>query len=231
MPILNHIVENVPRSILKKTAVFIFIVFCGWTQIYTDVIHIGRGYSVLWLAILYILGAYFAKYDVLKNLSVTASVIGYVVCVATSMLGRLIMGNIFESRINLLVSYTSPTIVLCAIFLVNIFYKMKIGKKGAKIISVLAPLSFGVYLIHCHPIIMNNFIDNSFAWIANEPLYYALPLVLGVAFAIFAACLVIDKVRLTLFNLCRIRKLSSVIEKAVGKIFIKIFKILHISLE
>ena len=121
MPILNSIVENVPRNTLKTVAVFVFIVFCGWTQIYTDIAHLGRGYSVLWLAILYVFGAYLAKYDVLKNLSAAKSVLGYLICVAVTMLSRFAMGSVFPKRINLLVSYTSPTIVLCAVFLFNIF--------------------------------------------------------------------------------------------------------------
>ena len=148
MPILNSIVENVARNTLKTVAIFIFIVFCGWTQIYTDVLHLGRGYSVFWLAILYVLGAYMAKYDTLKKLSVGWSLIGYLCCIVVTELARCVMGSVFPKRINLLVSYTSPTIVLCAVFLFNIFLKMRIGQKGAKIIAFLAPLSFGVYLAH-----------------------------------------------------------------------------------
>ena len=231
MPILNSIVENVARNTLKIVAVFIFIVFCGWTQIYTDVIHLGRGYSVLWLAIMYVFGAYMAKYDILKNLSVANSVLGYLICVAVSVLSRFAMGSIFPKRINLLVSYTSPTIVLCAIFLINIFAKMRIGKKSAKTIAVFAPLSFGVYLIHCHPVIMNKLIDGSFSWVANAPLYLAFPLVVGIALAIFASCLIIDKARLVLFNICQVKSLSIWIERFVGKMFSKILKILHCSLE
>ena len=231
MPILNSIVDNVPRNTLKTAAFFVFVVFCGWTQIYTDVIHVGRGYSVLWLMILYVFGAYVAKYNVLKNLSVKMSVIGYLVCIAISVFSRFIMGNVFPKRINLLVSYTSPTIVLCAVFLINIFTKIRTNRKHVKIISTLAPLSFGVYLIHCNPIIMNKLIEGSFAWIADKPLHFAIPLVVGVAVAIFVSCLVIDKVRLVLFDFCKIKNISNWIEHFIGKFCRKILNMVHCSFE
>ena len=231
MPILNCIVENVARNTLKVVAVFIFIVFCGWTQIYTDVLHLGRGYSVVWLAILYVFGAYLAKYDVLKNLSASKSILGYLICLVVTMLSRFIMGSIFPKRINLLLSYTSPTIVLCAVFLFNIFAKMRIGDKWKRVIAVFAPLAFGVYLIHCNPIIMNKLIDGAFAWVASVPLYLALPLVVGVAMAVFVSCLLIDKIRLELFNFCKVQRLSSWIESFVGKIFRKVLTILQCSFE
>ena len=88
-------------------------------------------------------------------------------------------------------------------------------------------MSFGVYLIHCNPIIMDKLIEGAFAWIANEPVYFAVPLVAGIAFAIFAGCLMIDKVRLMLFRLCKVNRLCAWIEELTAKIINKILKLLH----
>ena len=136
------------------------------------------------------------------------------------------MGNLFGIGINVLVSYTSPTIVLSAVFLVSMFSKLKMRTKSIKIISFLSPMAFGVYLVHCHPYVFNYMADK-FVWIASLPLYYALFVVLLVALIIFTACLIIEYTRCLLFKLCKVNKLSNSLERIFTKIIDGILRLFN----
>lgn len=217
MPILNSVIENVSKKVLQKSAIFIFLIFCCATQLTSNVSNLKAGYSVLWLAIMYLLGAYMAKYKTLSNTKIWVDFLGFIVCVIVTVISRIAMGNLFGRGINILVSYTSPTITLCAVFLVSVFSKIKTSTKLTKTVAFLSPLAFGVYLVHCHPYVFGN-LSGAFAFIANMPLYYAIFVVILVALCIFIACLIIDYLRLILFKLCKVNKLSILIENAFKKI-------------
>lgn len=229
MPILNVIVNNTPRNILKTVGIFIFLIFCCYTQLTTRVINLEDGYSFLWLAILYVVGGYMAKYKPLEHWSAIKSFFGYIACIALTILSRII-GHIYIGRIGILVSYTSPTIVFSSIFLVNMFSQLHLNAKVINVISTLSPLAFGVYLIHCQPFIFGK-MTNLFAWVAAEPFYYAIFLVLGIALAIFIICVLIDWIRFLLFKICKIKNLSNWIEQFLKKMFTSVLKLFNISFE
>lgn len=230
MPILNYVVENVPRNTLKVTAVFVFIIFCCWTQVHTKVSGLNAGYSFLWLAILYVIGGYISKYKPFENLSIFKNFLGYFVCVLVTILSRISLGSLFGKGFSLLISYTSPTVVLASIFLLNGFSKLKFSSKWEKIISLLAPLAFGIYLVHCQPFVFGKMSD-AFVWISTKPVYLLIPLVLGVSFLIFAVCAFIDWIRSILFNACKIKKFSFWLEENFKKVFKFLFKCIGITFE
>lgn len=224
MPILNEIVKSVEKRILRNCCIF---VFCFFAMVSSKVGNLNGGYSVFWLMLLYVLGGYLAKYEVLKTASVKKCFLGYFACVIITILSRIVIGNVDIKCINALVAYTSPTIVLSAVFLIVAFSKIKMNKKVVAIVSFVSPLTFSVYLIHCHPYISGK-IANAFVWIAHEPIYYAPLIVLLVALAIFIACVVLDFIRINVFKVCKTKKLALLIEKFFEKVFAVIFKALRI---
>ena len=121
----------------------------------------------------------------------------------------------------MLVSYTSPTIFLSAIFLVASFKKIKLGDKAKRIVIFLSPMTFGVYLFHCHPIVFDQLSD-TFSWVAFESVYIAPFIVIGISLAIYASCLFIDWLRLLLFKACKMKDFSIYLEKFFQKIFARI---------
>ena len=217
MPILNSIIENIPKKTLQSRAIFVFLIFCCATQLTTKVSNLAGGYSVLWLAILYLLGAYMSKYKTLDRTNLWGDFLGFIVCVTLTIISRIAIGYLYAPKINLMVSYTSPTIVLSAIFLVSMFSKINMRALSIKAVSFLSPMAFGVYLIHCHPYLFD-YMTDAFEWIANLPPYYALLVVLLVALSIFTACLFIDYIRYLTFKLCKVNKLSNAIERFFTKI-------------
>ena len=124
MPLLNSVIEHTPRKVLKTSAVFVFVVFCCFGQISTKVANLNGGYSVLWLAILYLIGAYITKYELLNKLSPMKYFLYFLCCVVLTSISRIVVGNVsrmifgVEMGIGVLISYTSPTILFSAIFLI-----------------------------------------------------------------------------------------------------------------
>lgn len=231
MPVLNEIVNKLPRKTLKVVGIFAFIVFSCYTRHKDSVSHLGNGYSVWWLVILYVFGGYIAKYKPFEHWSTLKCFIGYFASCAITVLTRIGIGfstrHIYDEirNINMFVSYISPTIILSSVFLVQAFIKLPISKKLSKVIAFLTPMSFGVYLVHCHPFIFNEVLKHAFVWVVDAPIALGLLEALGAALAIFTVCMIVDWLRLLLFKVIKMKELSQIIEKALSRLFTKIFKL------
>ena len=232
VPILNEVVNCVHRRKLQVAGVFVFLVFCFWTQYSDCVSALIRGYSVLWLAILYVLGAYLAKYNPLEKWSAFKCFKGYFTCIAITVISRICIAKWLTPslKINQFVAYTSPTILLSAVFLVCGCSKLKIGNKFSKVISFLAPMSFGVYLIHCHHYTFDK-LNGEFAWITRVPALLGVLYAIGCALAIFLACLFIDWLRLLLFKAIKMKKFAELMERGISRLNRRILKVFKITLE
>ena len=108
---------------------------------------------------------------------------------------------------NALFYYFSPTMVIAAVCLLLIFSRAsKLPVLPGKIVRLLAPAAFSVYLIHEHPQVRAGLISGRFArYAAGNPLGM-IAKVLFAALAIFAVCCMIDQLRLLLFRALRIRQ-------------------------
>lgn len=239
MPILNWIIETVPRSTLKSLfIVFIFMVYLGdrlLTQ-NTSALASKSGYSFLWLALLYTMGGYMAKYDSLNRLSSGKSFLWFSISIIVTFLMRiaievviyLIKGSaIKNSYESLIVSYVTPTIILAAVFLLNGFQRLRIDDKSSKLIAYFSPLAFGVYLIHTNPIVFAK-LYNAFAGLADYNTFLMVLGIIGYALAIYLICTLIELLRKLLFQLLKIKNFSIWIEKTIGTLLKKIAPLIGI---
>ena len=64
------------------------------------------------------------------------------------------MKNFLKVNVNYL-QYTSPFIILCAVFLFIFFSKLSFGERGEKFINFITPAALGVYLIHTNPFVFD----------------------------------------------------------------------------
>ena len=233
IPLLNMLVEYTPKNTLRNICIaIVFILYIGERLFSAVSFGFIDGYSFPWLALVYIIGGYIAKYQPFKNISVIKSMLYYFICIVATFLARVsleiviylykgvVVKNSFES---LIIAHTAPTIVLAAIFLFNGFSKINIGNVGGKIIRFVAPLSFGVYLIHVNPIVFSR-LSNVFIPFAEENTFAMVGLIFIASITIFIACIIIDYIRKLIFDLCRIKQLSTWIEKKGTQLFNKIFK-------
>lgn len=236
MPIFNHILTTVSRPALKKTALFVCFLFCVAALLYDENKEINRGFSFLWLAIMYLVGGYIAKYNPFKRLSVRRSVLLYIIFAALTYGSRIVIEIVvvrflgIDFNVNILYAYNSITVVLQSIFLFNAFQQLKIKEGFGKGISFFAKAAFGVYLIHENPMIVERLIRNQFIGLTGFPAILTLISVLASAIAIYLMCTVIELFRIYLFKLLRIKKLITFFENAIKKIVSCFLKVLHIDI-
>lgn len=237
MPLLNYIINNAPRNLLKTMAVPAIIFFCIVGLLRGNYNSINSGSSVLWLAIMYLCGGYVAKYNTLSKLSVKKSLLGYCICIVLTFASRIVLalitsrtlGNYY--RINILIKTYSPLMVASAIFLFNAFRQLKFKDKGKIFIRIFAPTAFGVYLIHENPIIRALIITDKFIPYLSKPIYIMIGLIILTVLIIYFGCVLIDFVRIQLFELLRIKEFSNWLEKLFQKVFLWLFKLLKIDFE
>ena len=87
-------------------------------------------------------------------------------------------------------------------------------------ISVLAPASFSVYIIHAHPRIYAQFIEKAFSHYADYSMLGMIGAVLLTATVIYLICTVIDTLRSRLFQALRLRqRLTRLEEKWIGDLW------------
>ena len=96
----------------------------------------------------------------------------------------------------MLLIYHSPTIVINAIALLLLFRQLRIRSTAvSRIITLLAPSAFYVYIMHTHPLIWEHILKGAFsAWRTLPPAVVIFP-VLGAALGIYLVCSAIDLVR------------------------------------
>lgn len=218
MPFLNIILDRFTRNEMKKLIVCILIIFSLLPTIfYTDYSETKNGYSFLWLASLYLLGGYMKKYNIvfLKR----KCLFGYSFCVLFTWGMKIgIISNILDafsdSKIDF-VQYTSPTIILCAVFLFQFFKNIKYKKSIINFITFFSPISFGVYLFHEEPLIRECFINGKFVEYLSKKFISCMLYIIITIIVIWLVGSLVDKIRLILFEFLKIQEFCKWIEKKV----------------
>lgn len=181
----------------------------------------GGGYSFLWLAILYLAGAYIKKYGINLSYASWKNILGYAACVILTWLSKFCIEFLTSKIIHepkfgeFLISYTSPTIIFGSVFLLLYFKDLKCGKTLTKFISFFAQVSFGVYLLHEEPLIRDTFVHDAFVgYLSLNPVIMALA-VIGTALGIWLVGSLVDRIRLFIFDLLKIKQLCIFIESKI----------------
>ncbi len=211
-PIINSAVNNIP----KKKMMLIIIgsaVILTPPNLLSNAFKLESGYASAWLLFLYMVGAFIKKYDIFKNISPLKPIIAYSISVLITFLLKITVSidgwNFYG---DMMLNYTSPTILISAVSLLVIFSNIKISAKLKKFIAFLAPLSFSVYLIHTHPLVFNNIFDGAFAFLAQKsPLIMVLGMIVA-TIAIYIGCSLIDYIRELTFRLFKVKKIISFAE-------------------
>lgn len=213
IPVLNLILEKFNKKQMGVFLIIGFVLFSLFpTLLMEDPFLFNHGYSAWWLAYLYLVGGFLNKYKLFSKGSVFDYLTYYGCLVLFTFLTKVnleyLTPKIFgEIRYNMiLIDYTSPTILLCGIFLVIAFSKMKFNNFFKKIISFFAPISFGVYLIHCNYLMLGKFWNGSFAKFTNYGIIKIILYVFALAILVYLICSLIDYIRHLLFKLLKVKE-------------------------
>ena len=207
IPWINKLVRSCSKkeiSSLVFTLMAVFSVYGMCTNTIWDSFSLAGGYSVIWLVILYIIGAWMKKCDIpnrLKNKKLIIGTIGFILFIWCI---RIVVS---ESAISwIFVGYTNIMMVFIAFALVCIYSKISLGKRIQRFVKCFSPAAFGVYLIHTNLVIFNNILAGAFTWIADIPSGLISICVVILSLIIFAVCLLIEKVRLSVFRVLKINQ-------------------------
>lgn len=228
MPLFNLALNNLNKNILKICLVVLLFLFCFYSLDFGDNFVLNGGYSLLWIAMLYLIGGYIFKYNPLSKIKNYQLILIVLACILFTWIPRFIIesfydrGGIFQKLYGFkddFISYTSPTITIIAISLLELFSRMKLNKIKS-VVTFFASTSFGVYLIH----VQNNIwklLYNRFAQFATYNPILMILSVLGVAIGIYIICSLIDYLRLLLFRLLKINMLTQKLEIKIKNKFFK----------
>lgn len=222
IPILNSAMEKYSKVCMGALIIVLGVAFCGLGYISPyDVFGLIDGYSFLWLAYLYLIGAYIKKY----NLKIKVK--GKPIKSGCYLLGCL-LASFLHFAINMVYSYlsgwTKVPVQSNYLFVLNVLsavllllYFVNINVKSSKALSFFSSTTFGVYLIH-----MAIGVTDKFAFLLN---YHWIVTVIGVfacAIALYLGCTFLEYLRQLLFKACKIPQLTQKMQDGLLSVYEKI---------
>ncbi|WP_115129752.1 acyltransferase [Streptococcus pluranimalium] len=210
MPFFNIALPRMELSDLAKMIVTGFIVFSLLPVLLDTSVSefsLSKGFSMTWLILLYIAGAFLARIDLKKYNKPFILIAIYVLSIAATLILKYTVSEKWYW-------YTSPTISLGALALFILFVNLKIAPAGRLVsfIKFFAPATFGVYLVHLHPLVvkfaMRDFAEN---FVNQSPIVFPFT-ILGVSLLIFWGSILIEKVRIWLFKTLQVSQMTTKID-------------------
>lgn len=192
-PLLNAFIEKSNTKQLLRY-IIIFYIFSTVYGYFMFSKEFNEGMSLISLIGIYMTGAYLHREDkVLAKLNSWSWLGLYLACAVLLIVGSI---GLFKLNISSLIfGYLNPIIILQSVFLFMFFERLNIGKH--RWINFIAASAFAVYLFHFHPMIYGKYqeicrllIDETSAWL-TVPLFF---------FVIFAFCVIVDRIRILIFN-------------------------------
>ena len=199
-PVLNAFVENSNRQIYKRVLFFyfFFIFLFGWLKDITG--YMMGGYSISMFVGLYLLARYVKVYSPSwSKLSKCKDFIIYLIATLLTFCGIYIPVRLglphCDTFVQAFTRYSSPFVVLGALFILLLFLKLNFGVKPW--INKIAKSCFAVYLLHfmwgtLPKIVINMHYNNSIIMF-----YIQLTVLL---FVVFFCCIAVDRIRIGVWN-------------------------------
>lgn len=224
MPLLNKIINTITKKeaqviIIISTVLFLFIE----TIAHDSTFAINSGYTWIWLALLYFIGAYIKKYYDTKNTSIKINLIVFCMCVVLTFISRIGIAIVTKnvSSATKFITYTSPLMVVMAITLLNIFRRLKISQSNGKILTLVSSLTFGVFIIHTNRVLFVGLAGKA-AFVNNYNIFLTLIILLAIVLGLFVLCAVFDYLRQLVFKVLHLKQFSEKLDLLITKTIDKI---------
>ena len=231
IPFLNKAINNISQQTYKKVLLVILLLICCIDCVIPiDAFSLNNGYSVIWLMMVYLFGAYIRKYDICEKITPVKCIIGYVSMIILTFISKITIRFLTKSIFgqakfeDTFISYISITILLSAIFLLLFCLKIKISNTVSKIVCFLSPAALGIYLIHVHPLVFNFVINGAFISFASKSPIAMIICVMAASLAIFVLCGIIELLRIQIFKAIKVNKLSEFIARKINDFYLKVFE-------
>lgn len=203
-PLIKAAFENLNKGMINAILGLLLVVTCIMPVFFsTDIYGIRGGSSFLWLLVAYFAGAYIRKYDPFKKLGNISLLIIFILAVLATFALKIIADGMDIS--DRFIAYNSVTLLPASISMVELFRRFKTGEKAGKVISLVAPLTFGVYLSNCQPLVWSYLMKDRFVQLSGQPFGIMALRVLLSALTILLVGIAIDGIRKLIFDVLGIR--------------------------
>ena len=229
MPFMNYLLERLDRPALRGLIFSIIAIYSVMpTLSFSDPGSALNGNSALWLGLLYFIGGYIKKYKYKEyereyKYKRIENILIWLSCVILAWAGKYACERFFNiyygyDQVDFyMINNTSPLILGAAVCLLNAFSGLKLPWILKKFTRFFAPLSFGVYLFHCEPLIWNHVLFLSALRFLDDSIGVMLLKVMVTALGIWFVGSLADWIRSCLFNLLHIRRLCVNLEEKIGR--------------
>ncbi len=219
MPLLEAGVRDLPLRSLGLLALGVLALSVTGTFLtpaatmsLNRIYNLGGGYSVIWLALLYVVGGYLRRSELLKKLKKRWAALLYLLCLAVTWV------SILRDEWRWL-SYTSPTVLLEGVALVLFFSKLELRARPLRrAVEVMAPAALGVYLIHISPWLYRAVTGRLTLTFPSYGGVKCVALALLTALGVYLACTALELVRIRLFKLLRVPRLTAAIDRLTARL-------------
>lgn len=220
MPLINRaVVSSRKREIgLYLAAILLFFSFVQ-AFLRSNTYGTSDGYSLIWMIVLYAVGAYVRHHGFFVKASIRKLVLSWLAFTLVTFLlkiasGRIaILGSILPPA--LFTSYVSPTNWFSALLLLALFSRIRIPARAGKLVSFLSTGAFSVYLVHDHPLFRKHVTADRFDFLADMPLPAFIASLLLCAAGIYLLCAAADVLRRKVFDLLRIRNALGYVDRRI----------------
>lgn len=225
-PFLNIFIKNLTRNQYRILLVITTFVFCVWPFIIQSSTNLefGGAYSITWFINLYLIAGYLKlhfninKYDNIKYLLTY-----FISCILLFLIFHLVKYlNIPSYSADYFYSYHFILVLIASVSLFLFFKNLKIKSDLLnKVILFLAPLTFGVYLIHENPLVRNRLWGGVVRRLLTDQ--FSEVLVISIGLCIYIICSMIDYIRGLIFKPINKKILNSKVLNKIETLFIDSF--------
>lgn len=213
-PFINIFLKNLNKG---KYIILIFIMTVLWCIIPTFTHLSLESNNLLWFFYLYSIAAYIKihGFNIRKSnkfwllVAIISIIITYLCVIVMTLLG--LKFPFFADKTVFLYYSQSVALLIIAFAFFMLFKQLKI--KSSRIINTIASTTFGVYLIHQYPFLLKFIWIDIFHLPDFQESMYLIPYSFFVVIVIFAACSLIDLIRIYTVEKIYIKIINKIIER------------------
>lgn len=234
-PFFNKLINNISKIEYKKLLIILIILFSIIGLLPSEMMldKVG-GCGIIWFTCLYFIAGYIRLYVSNKKDDKYKAIylIIYILCIALNVFGTVLIDyisnlvgtNSFREK---LIGYNMPLVLIESLCLFMYFKNSKIKNKTLiKFISLIAPLTFAVYIIHEQPqlvtVLYTNILHTDICY--HNP--YGILIVMSSVLGVFTICTIIEFIRKIIVNTKIFKNIGNIFDNIIEKITKLINKLL-----